>query len=325
MRLESAFLDFFNDRAKLESAGQSAVLGIIVARCKNGVLFFETRALSPQRGLRMRIPKWSVAIGAISLAVAAAAQQPDTQYKPGPKPDPAAVARGQQIFLTNCSFCHAADATGASGPDLLRSPIALRDQHGESIGEVVRAGRPGTAMPPFPAMTDAQISDISAFLRSRIQEAANRMAYKFTGISTGDAKQGAAYFNGAGTCNTCHSPAGDFADIGNRYSEQQLLAHIAYPATPASALQGTDATSKRWQSQVTVTLPSGEKVSGELIRKGEFFLTLRDSSGWTRTFSLEDKKIIVEVNDPLAFHKAQLEKYTDADLHNLLAYLETLK
>jgi len=273
----------------------------------------------------MRVSKWTLAIGAMSLAVAAAAQQPDMQYTPGPKPDPAAVTRGQQIFLTNCSFCHAADATGASGPDLLRSPIALRDQHGESIGEVVRGGRLGTAMPPFPAMTDAQLSEISAFLRSRIQEAANRMAYKFTGLSTGDAKQGSVYFNGAGTCNTCHSPTGDFAGIASRYSEQQLLAHIAYPATPASALQNTGAASKRWQSQVTVMLPSGEKISGELIRKGEFFLTLRDSAGWTRTFSLEDKKISVEVNDPLAFHKAQLEKYTDTDLHNLLAYLETLK
>ncbi|HXA56040.1 MAG TPA: c-type cytochrome [Candidatus Acidoferrum sp.] len=273
----------------------------------------------------MRVSKWAVAIGAMSLAVAAAAQQPDTQYTPGPKPDPAAVARGQQIFLTNCSFCHAADATGASGPDLLRSPVVLRDQHGESIGDVVRGGRPGTAMPPFPAMTDAQLSDISAFLRGRIQEAANRMAYSFKGLVTGDAKQGAAYFNGTGTCDSCHSATGDFAGIANRYSEQQLLAHIAYPAIPPSALQNADAASRRWQSQATVTLPSGEKITGEVIRKGEFFLTLRDSAGWTRTFSLEDKKISVELNDPLAFHKAQLKKYTDADLHNLLAYLETLK
>jgi mono/diheme cytochrome c family protein len=273
----------------------------------------------------MRRSKLAVVLGVFAFAMAAAAQQPDTQYTPGPKPDPAAVARGQQIFQTNCSFCHAADATGASGPDLLRSPLVLRDQHGEVIGQIIHAGRPGTAMPAFASITDAQISDISGFLRSRIQQAANRMAYSFKSLMTGDAKQGEAYFNGAGKCNTCHSPTGDFAGIATHYSETQLLAHIAYPATPPAALQGTDEASKRWQSQVTVTLPSGEKISGELLHKGEFSVTLRDSSGWERTISLDDAKTKVDVHDPLAFHKAQLAKYTDADLHNLLAYLETLK
>lgn len=271
--------------------------------------------------------RWGLAfaLGALILAVSAKAQEPDTQYAPGPKPDPAAAARGQQIFLTNCSFCHAADATGASGPDLLRSPLVLRDQHGEVIGEIIHGGRPGTAMPAFTSLTGAQISDISAFLRTRIQEAANRKAYSINGLMTGDAKQGAAYFNGPGKCNTCHSPTGDFAGIPARYTQDQLLDHIAYPASPPAALQGTDAASKRWQSQVTVTLPSGEKVSGELLHMSEFHVTLRDSSGWERTFALDDGKTKPEVSDPLAFHKAQLAKYTDSDLHNLLAYLETLK
>lgn len=259
------------------------------------------------------------------VAGTAVAQQPDTQYTPGPKPDPAAFARGQQIFQTNCSFCHAADATGASGPDLLRSPIVLKDQHGETIGPLIHSGRPGTAMPAFASMPDDQIADIAAFLRGRIQQAANRMVYEIKGLLTGDAKQGEAYFNGPGKCNNCHSPTGDFAGIAARYQPPQLMAHIAYPATSPASARGASGSSKPPVTQVTVTLASGEKVSGELIRMNEFYVSLRDSSGWDRTISREDGKVKVDVTDPMAFHKEQLEKYTDSDLHNVLAYLETLK
>ncbi len=258
------------------------------------------------------------ATGLLIMTTAGAGQQPDTQYTPGPKPDPAAVARGQQLFLTNCGFCHAADATGASGPDLLRSPLALKDQHGETIGPLIHSGRPGTAMPAFAALSDDQISDISAFLRGRIQQAANRMVYEIKGLLTGDAKQGEIYFNGPGKCNTCHSTTGDLAGIAARYQPPQLLAHIAYPAP-------NTASGKSSASQVTVTLASGEKVSGELIHMDEFYVSLRDSSGWNRTFSREDGKLKVDVSDPMAFHKEQLKKYTDADLHNVMAYLEAFK
>jgi cytochrome c oxidase cbb3-type subunit 3 len=253
------------------------------------------------------------------------AQQPDTQYTPGPKPDSAAVTRGQQLFLTNCSFCHAADATGASGPDLLRSPLVLKDQHGETIGPLVHGGRPGTAMPAFASLSDAQVSDIAAFLRMRIQAAANRMVYEIKGLMTGDAKQGEIYFNGPGKCNTCHSATGDFAGIAKRYDAPQLLAHIAYPTIPPVAAQGMAGSTKPSVSQVTVTLASGEKVSGELIHMDEFYVSVRDSAGWDRTISREGGKVKVDVSDPMEFHKEQLKKYTDADLHNVLAYLETLK
>lgn len=270
-------------------------------------------------------PRIALRVAFLLVAGTAAAQQPDTQYTPGPKPDPAAVARGQQIFLTNCSFCHAADATGASGPDLLRSPLVLKDQHGEAIAPLIHSGRPGTAMPAFAALSDEQISDISAFLRGRIQQAANRMVYEIKGLLTGDPKQGEIYFNGPGKCNTCHSPTGGLAGIANRYQPPQLLAHIAYPAVSSAAPERTDGSARPSIPQVTVTLSSGERISGELVHSDEFYVTLLDSAGWERTFSRDDGKLKMVLSDPMAFHKEQLQKYTDADLHNVMAYLETLK
>ena len=124
-------------------------------------------------------------------------------------PDPAAVARGQKVFVASCGFCHGSKANGGeNGPDLVRSPIALRDEHGDSLGPVILKGRPEKGMPAF-AMTDAQIKDIAAFLRSRQQAAIDRSTYAIQNVVTGDPHKGQEYFNGAGQCATCHSATGD--------------------------------------------------------------------------------------------------------------------
>ena len=65
-------------------------------------------------------------------------------------PDPAAVERGQKIFVGNCGFCHGTTAQGGdSGPDLVRSELALDDERGDKIGPVIEQGRPGKGMPAF--------------------------------------------------------------------------------------------------------------------------------------------------------------------------------
>src|SRR5690242_1002060 len=144
--------------------------------------------------------------------------------------DPAAVARGQKIFVPTCGFCHGTNATGGeSGPDLVRSIIVLHDNNGSTIGPVVLKGRPSKGMPAFSSMTPEQISDIAAFLKSRTQAAANRMEYKIQNIVTGDAQQGQAFFNGPGKCNTCHSPTGDLARIADKYDAVQLQSKMLYP------------------------------------------------------------------------------------------------
>ena len=56
----------------------------------------------------------------------------------GRAPDPAAAERGEKIYAPNCAFCHGAKANGASGPDLVRSPLVIHDEKGELI-EIGRA------------------------------------------------------------------------------------------------------------------------------------------------------------------------------------------
>ncbi len=240
-----------------------------------------------------------------------------------PVPDPAAVERGQRLFVAQCGFCHGPRANGGeSGPDLIRSVLALRDENGELIGPVIRKGNPEKGMPPFP-MTDAQIADIAAFLRSRQQAAINRNAYTIQNVVTGDAAKGQAYFNGAGRCHTCHSPEGDLKGIARKYEPVALQARFLYPETRAFGPEGRRNARPR-RMPVTVTLPSGQTVSGTLEYLDDFNVALRDPSGEYRSWN-RDGGLQVEVRDPLAGHQELLPHYTDADIHNVLAYLVTLK
>ncbi|MGH9614035.1 MAG: c-type cytochrome [Bryobacteraceae bacterium] len=231
----------------------------------------------------------------------------------GPAPDAAAAERGAKLYAANCSFCHGEKATGAEGPDLVRSPLVLHDEKGELIGVVVLNGRPDKGMPSFSKFTPAQISDIAAFLHMRIYEAANRGLYKVLNVVTGNAQAGEAYFNGPGQCNTCHSPTGDLAHVASKFTPAALQAQFLYPdAGP------------RVPPQATVTLPSGQSISGTLKSLDDFNVALYDSSGDYHSWPLGDG-VKVNVEDRLAAHRELLAKYTDADMHNLLAYLVTLK
>ena len=222
------------------------------------------------------------------------------------------IERGHQQFQQSCGFCHGADATGARGPDLVRSPLVAHDVNSNLIGEIIRSGRPDKGMPPLP-LTSAQIADITAYLHARAREALDSgqvpFNYPLSRLLTGNAQAGKAYFNGAGGCAACHSPTGDLAHVAHRYAPLDLEAHMLAPSPrPAT---------------VIVTLPGGEQVKGTLVHLDEFTIGLRDASGWYRAFSRETSK--VDVQDPLAAHHELLNRLSQNDVHNLFAYLVTLK
>jgi mono/diheme cytochrome c family protein len=107
------------------------------------------------------------AILAVVGSLAAQAPRPAAPNPAEVAAQAAAVERGRVIFKENCSACHAEDATGGRGPDLIRSSLVRHDKGGDLIGTVVTGGRADKGMPPFP-MTQSQISDIVAFLNAQI-------------------------------------------------------------------------------------------------------------------------------------------------------------
>jgi cytochrome c oxidase cbb3-type subunit 3 len=222
------------------------------------------------------------------------------------------IEQGRKEFEKACGFCHGADATGARAPDLIRSAVVSHDRNGDLVGAVIRSGRPDKGMPPL-AMSDAQVAQIAAFLHARVKQAiaSNKVPrdYPEEKLLTGNAAAGKAYFNGAGGCAACHSPAGDLAGVGRKYSPLDLQSRFLYPG------------GKR--PTATVTTASGSKVTGTLLSMNEFTIAVRDSSGWYHSW--ERAGVKVEVKDPLEGHRKLLAKYTDKDMHDLFAYLETLK
>jgi cytochrome c oxidase cbb3-type subunit 3 len=254
------------------------------------------------------------------------AQQPQP---PAPQFDPAAVDRGQQLLASQCGFCHGSNGRGAaSGPDLTRSELVQSDENGKQLGEFLAVGRPDRGMPRFD-LTPAQVSDLATFLHSAIHLAANRRLYKILDILVGDQRAGEAYFNGAGRCHTCHSPAADLKGIGARYDPVVLQGRLllprgrpAHPGGPPPPPLYTDRTAV----QATVTAPSGETVTGAVVRLTDFDLLLYESStGRMRSWIRNGEVPKVVVTDPLQAHVDHLTKWTDAEMHNMTAYLASLK
>ncbi|HEU4387074.1 MAG TPA: cytochrome c, partial [Blastocatellia bacterium] len=273
---------------------------------------------------------------ACGMAILTAAQQPGPpnpappqggRGRGGPQFDAGAASRGQTLFVAQCGFCHGTNATGGqSGPDLIRSVLVMGDENGKQLGDFLKVGRVDKGMPKF-EFSQEQYTDIATFLHQRIAAAADRGSYKILDILVGDAKAGEAYFNGAGKCNTCHSVTDDLKGIGARYDPATLQGRIVMPRQRMRFGRGREGSELPRSNAVTVTvtLNSGESFSGVLVRLTDFDVTLRDSSGVLRSFTRDGDSPKVETRDPLQAHVDMLGVWKDSDIHNMTAYLVTLK
>ncbi len=233
----------------------------------------------------------------------------------GRRPDKTLAAEGAKLFGPSCGFCHGADARGASAPDLLRSAVILDDNQGELIGPTVHNGRPAKGMPAFASFSNDDLRNIAEFLHLQVELAANRGTYKPINIVTGNAKAGEAYFNGTGKCNTCHSPTGDLAHIGANMEPAELQQTFLYPDAH-----------KRTPSNVTVTLRDGKQLTGTIKRLDDFYVSFNDAEGNYHSIALEKGiEVRIEKEEKLLFHRQMLDQYTNQQMHDLTAYLVTLK
>jgi cytochrome c oxidase cbb3-type subunit III len=229
----------------------------------------------------------------------------------GRMPDAKMAAEGEKTFQATCGFCHGANARGGSGPDLLRSPVVLDDNQGEMIGPVVHEGRAGKGMPAFPSLTAEQVRQIAEYLHLQVELAANRGTYQMLNVVTGDANRGKAFFDGEGKCSTCHSASGDLAHVGAKRKPADLQQTFLYPGRPAAV-------------KVTVTLANSQVLDGTLKHLDDFYVSFYDAQGNFHSLPL-GKGVSVKTEDKLAFHREMLDKYTNQQMHDLTAYLVTLK
>src|SRR5688572_4151717 len=236
--------------------------------------------------------------------------------------DPAAIARGRNLYSTNCAFCHGADTRGgASGPSLLRSAVVLDDKTGESIGPVVQAGRPDRGMPKFP-LSNEQIADLAVFLHSFTVAGYDASRQRPATIVVGQAAAGEAVFKTK--CASCHSTAGDLQGLATRIADARTLQQSWLRPGSTVGRGGGPMPARSRAPTAVVTLPSGQKLEGELERVDDFFVAIRTADGARRAFRTTDGTR-VDVKDPLVAHRELLPTYTDAEIHNVTAFLVTLK
>ena len=242
------------------------------------------------------------------------------QHAPG---DPAAIERGKAVYGVQCAFCHGSDARGGEGgPNLLRSELVLNDQKGELIAPVVQNGRPDAGMPKFP-LTNPQIADIAAFVHSFRVGGYDASRNRPPTILVGDAKAGQAYFQTK--CASCHSVTGDLKGIGARFDDPKLLQNFYLMPGGGRGGRGGGAPSNIPPTTVTVTAAGGQKIEGTLNRIDDFIVTLTQADGTQRTVRRDGETPKVEIHDPLKPHKDLLPVYTDRNIHDLTAYLVTVK
>jgi cytochrome c oxidase cbb3-type subunit III len=253
---------------------------------------------------------------------------PAQQRAPG---DPAQIAKGNQVYGLYCRACHGPDLRGGDqgGPNLLRSQIALNDQDGEAIMPIVQNGKqtPGmtAVMPPIPMPPD-DIKAVAAYIRSvlasaRPQGAPPAGAVAELNIVVGDPAAGEAYFKAK--CTSCHSATGDLQGLATRAGEPMALQNMWVGGGGFGGRGGRGGGPT--PVTATVTLPSGEKVEGRLGRIDDFTIVITGADGLSRSFRRDGDVPKVEIKDPREAHRKLLPTYTDKDIHDVTAYLVTLK
>ena len=231
----------------------------------------------------------------------------------GANPDREAAARGAPLFQQNCAFCHGPQGRGATGPSLITSDVVLGDDHGERLAPWLKTGRPDKGMPAFATMTDPQLKAIAEFLHLQVEEVANRGGYHLLNILVGDREKGHAYV--ASHCLSCHA-AEVFQHIGSRFrSPEQLQRNWMWPAR---------ANNDKLAVTAVVKMPGGEAASGRVTQVSDFRITLLDAAGRKRVID-RGPGVEVEIHDPLSAHEPIILTLTNDDMHNVTAYLESLK
>ncbi len=246
--------------------------------------------------------------------------------------DPVAAERGKSVYVAECITCHGNKARGGPdslppaerGHDLVRSLVVLKDRYGATVGAYLKKGHPTQSGNPSASIEGARLMDLAHFLHLKVTDTLRSGPYsRVINVLTGNPGAGKEYFNGAGGCNRCHSPTGDLAGVGGKYEPAMLQQKFLFPRTFGFGRGGRGAGNPK-PVTLKVTPAGGATVSGVLVHLDDFNVSLRDAGGeyhsWKRSPSLK-----VEKSDPYAAHDELLDKYTDKNMHDIVAYLETLK
>ncbi len=242
------------------------------------------------------------------------------------------VDQGGKIFAEQCASCHGANARGGKTTktdiDLLRSDYVLMDHGGREFSDFLKTGRPEKNMPKFDLPNEESV-DVAMWLHHQVTVAVERQSYVKLNVFSGDPKAGESFFNGSvGKCNTCHSVTGDLKGIGekNHHDAPTLQASILnggslFGGGRGRGRGGAPGGGGGGNVTATVTLKNGEEVKGTPRMITDFVVEIRTPDGEDKTWLRDGEWPKVKLANRLQAHIDLMLKYTDADIHNLAAYL----
>ncbi len=228
--------------------------------------------------------------------------------------DNAIADRGRAVWAAQCINCHGSTARGGDkGANLIRSDMMWSDRYGSDLGPYLAKGHPTQSGAPSNSLSKIQVAELSHFIHQRLYDTLRGSPiFNVQNVLTGNVKEGEAFFNGEGKCAACHSITGDLAGFGKTNNPVNIQQRFVFPRA------------RTQKKTVTVTPANGAAITGTPLHLDDFNVSLRDARGeyhsWKRTPSLK-----VVVNDPLQAHIALLDKITDKNMHDIVAYLESLK
>jgi cytochrome c oxidase cbb3-type subunit 3 len=210
------------------------------------------------------------------------------------------------------------------GPNLLRSQLALSDREGELIVPIIQGSEKTPRMPPMQMKPD-DAKAVAAYVRSVLETIGRQgmppsIGQAAPSILVGNAKEGEAYFGAK--CTGCHSATGDLRGVATKYADPKMLQNTWVsggrrgrgPARPGGPV-----------ITAVITPTTGSPVEGRLVRIDDFFVSVELADGTIRAYRRDGDAPKVEVRDPWKGHRDLLPQYTDKNMHDVTAYLVTLK
>jgi cytochrome c oxidase cbb3-type subunit III len=240
------------------------------------------------------------------------------------------IVRGKGLYEANCASCHSADLRGSDkGANLLRSGIALADQHGEQIGGVISRHSPALTLASADVVAISEyIHSVHATMSGQGSPPGRNPTNVELNVLVGDARAGETYFTAA--CSKCHSVTGDLKGIGAKFPDARALQN-AWVSGSSSAFGGGGGGRGGGGgagNPATVTMADGSKLQGTLVRKDDWLVILMLPDGTRKSMARKDGVPKVDVKDPKDPHKTMVLELDDPDnkkMHDVTAYLWTVK
>jgi len=271
------------------------------------------------------------------------------QVARNPVVDKTAEEQGRALWAANCITCHGTQARGSdSGPNLIRSEVVNYDRGaavaGSVLGPFLKKGHPTQSGKASDSFTDSEIAALANFLREQVNETMRGSPTYIVlpqNLLTGDAKTGETDFTELG-CTNCHNDATrSLNGIASRITNPQTLqAMVLYPVAGrgfggrgrggrgAAAVPIAEPTGPKPPDPLSVTVKitpaSGAPISGWLVDQDAFFITYSDAAGVQYTVR-KTAGMKVETTNPLQWHADFANRLTNQEMHDLTAYLWSLK